>query len=288
MTWLSDASGRHQERWHDGTGFTARVRDHGIENDDPIGADRPLAPPGIGASSPTSYVVSPGLPAATPTASVPIASVTPSPVAAASSSFGGPATPLAGPPTSFTPPAVAVSSSTSGSHEGGRRLDGIPASLALATIIAACPMLIALVIGAYALMAGVAANNASDDLYRSADSYEYSSPSDDPFAFTSADRRQLGGGLGDLGDASTNSGLVMVAVGCVGLLLALGMARGSKPALFFTALWMIGGVIWMLVQLADSQPSGAEWIVVAPLLAPPVIALLALCTSSSQAVFQTR
>ena len=282
MTWSSDSSGRHQERWHDGTGFTSRVRDHGIENDDPVGAERPVEPASIGAQASAAYLVSPGVPSGNPTTSVPSVTMTPPTTTSVPPYFGGSALPLAGPPASLTPPPVAAAAAST--YDGERRFTGIPASLALATIIAACPMLIALVIGSYALMAGAAANDASNDVY----SYQSSSSSGDPFDFTSADRQQLGGGLGDIGDAATNTGLIMVAVGSVGLLLALNMAQGGKAAMFVTALWMAGAVMWVLVQLADTQPTGSEWLVAAPLLVPPVIALLALCTTSSQAVFKPR
>ena len=35
--WLTDPTGRHQERYQEGTDWTARVRDRGVENEDPIG-----------------------------------------------------------------------------------------------------------------------------------------------------------------------------------------------------------------------------------------------------------
>lgn len=35
--WQADPSGRHQERWFDGTTWSSQVRDHGVVNDDPVG-----------------------------------------------------------------------------------------------------------------------------------------------------------------------------------------------------------------------------------------------------------
>lgn len=149
-------------------------------------------------------------------------------------------------------------------------------------------MLLAIVAGSYALIAGAAANDASGQLYQSADTYQYTgTSSDDPFEFTASDRRVLGGGLDEFGDASTEAGVVLVGVGLTGLLLALGMAQGSKACLFLTSLWMIGGAIWIVVQAADAAPGSDGWLVAAPMLAPPVIAVLALSRERSLAVFRS-
>lgn len=58
--WVGDPTGRHQERYQDGTGWTSRVRDRGVENDDVTGlkALTPTneAPSAFGRIDPSSTV----------------------------------------------------------------------------------------------------------------------------------------------------------------------------------------------------------------------------------------
>lgn len=88
--WNADPTGRHQERWFDGAGWGAQVRDHGIENLDAagvpggpgIGATAASGPPGAGpgaraASSGTRFgkMTADGGASASPLAAGPVAPV---------------------------------------------------------------------------------------------------------------------------------------------------------------------------------------------------------------------
>ena len=91
--WSQDPSGRHQERWFDGSAWSSQVRDHGVANDDPAGvpAGGPTlagvstsaasgysgpsggAPTSVASAPPTGHA--PGLWSGVPAAGVPAYSV---------------------------------------------------------------------------------------------------------------------------------------------------------------------------------------------------------------------
>ena len=282
MAWQSDPLGRHQERWIEAGVPSGRVRDYGVENTDTIGG-RSLVSVGAGAASlATAYEnsthasVGVSLPSSsevrfggvgvdgTAILAPPPSSMTPMRTPATNSATRW--APAAG----YTPPAVTSRASSPIERRG------ISAGLALATVIAAFPMIVALAGGLMALAAGLDISDASrSDTVQSWDYEEMGIESS-----TTPAQDILGAGT-----ATTEAGMAMAGIGSVGLILAIGMATGSNPCRVLTALWLIALTTYFLSQVGDLVTSDTVPYL-AVVLAPPIIALIAMFTPESNRVFQ--
>ena len=279
MTWLPDPDGRHQERWHDGAGFTGRVRDHGVENEDSLGTARPTDPTPM--SAPPAAVTSGWSPAPAPAVIAPppasFGSTPRVPVATtASSTPAMPPTAITSiPPAGFTPPPVSTPRSPTLSSDSATSRKGIPAALALATIIAACPMLVLLAGGLMAVAAG--SDISSTSRSSSVSSWNYEDWNIQSSTTPSQD-------LGALGSGTTEAGVWMIVIGAAGLLLAIGMATGLNYCRVLTALWIAVVTLYLAGNLLDGA-TGEAFPYLAVILGTPTLGLIAMFTPTSNEVF---
>lgn len=211
--WQADPTGRHQERFHDGATWTARVRDHRVENQDNTGLAA-VASPGV-RSAP---IVRPG------------PSVSSVPTTARVPTGPPPTGPMVGPPTSMAP--LAGTMRTGGPSAAGRR--GIPAMLAIAIVLAAFPAVLLVAVGSAAVMAGNDLSSASSD------PYSYDETSDFDLGALGADTTERGVMVFAIGGAAlvcvilaatgNNAGRAITAIWLVGAAIYLLSQLGDVPS----------------------------------------------------------
>jgi hypothetical protein len=150
--------------------------------------------------------------------------------------------------------------------------------LALAIVLAAFPGVLAVGVGALAVLAGNDISSSSS-AFNDFDNYGY----DDGYSYPSSGA-SLSSDVNQFGVATQEAGFRALVVGGVVLAATLLTAMGSNVGRVITTIGLVLAIIYLLSVFGDAPPGAGHYLLV--FLAPPAVAILGLFTPASNEVFR--